>query len=65
MNEGTNMNDRLLTLDEIKSMFLVFLSEQTRIRRALSNQMVGSLYPSILDDEIHQLTLLRERLKSS
>jgi hypothetical protein len=39
--------------------------EQIEIRRDLMSQMVGTLYPSILQDEIIQLTKLFNKLKRS
>jgi hypothetical protein len=46
-------------------MTLKQVEEQIEIRHVLMQQMVGSLYPSILNDEIHDLYLMKAKLKEA
>ena len=51
-----NENPKMLSIDEIRQITDVnILSEQCKIRQKLIGQMVGSLYPSILRDEIDKI----------
>lgn len=46
-----------------KGLTLEQVEEQIEFRRVQMAQMVGWLYPSILGDEIHDLTMLKVQLK--
>lgn len=46
---------RMLSLDECKRLNTDGLYEQIKIRRELQNQMVGGLYPGIVEDEIYEI----------
>lgn len=56
---------RLKMMQEIRAKAdLTEVLEQTEMRKALVNQMVGTLYPSILRDEILELMKLERQLKN-
>lgn len=55
----------LLSKDEIKNQILDLLSNQIAQRRNMMNQMVGTLYPSILHDEIDYLQTLISNVKAT
>lgn len=55
---------QLLDVPKCKDLSVTALKEQIELRRKLINQMVGSLYPRILEDEIEKLQEYIERLET-
>jgi hypothetical protein len=48
--------------EEFDSLTAVQIHEQIAVRQAMMQQMVGTLYPSIVQDELNLLYKLRGRL---
>ena len=55
----------MLTKDEIKSQILTLIAEQIEQRKKMMQQMVGTLYPGILADEIDYLHTLVSNIKAT
>jgi hypothetical protein len=53
----------ILRMDQIQSQLLQLLADQIQARKDMMNQMVGSLYPSILQSEIWQLITWKDGIK--
>lgn len=59
------MSERYAARTFWQGMDLKQVEEQIEIRHAMKQQMVGWLYPSILDDEIRDLYLMKAKLKEA
>ena len=53
----------MLSLPTFKEILTTQIQEQINLRRRMISEMVGSLYPGILADEIVALNEMREKLK--
>jgi hypothetical protein len=51
------------TLVEIKETLVQILDAEIQTRKELLDKMVGQLYPSIVNDELYKLRLLKEKIK--
>lgn len=56
--------NRLLSMAEIQKQIVENLNQQIQTRHTTMDQMVGSLYPSILADEISLLIAWRDSFKT-
>jgi len=55
---------RLIKIEEALKLPIEGINKQIEVRKHLINQMVGTLYPSILWDEIEKLEDCLEELKN-
>lgn len=49
--------------DEVRAELLAIIDQEIVAHRQMMSEMVGTLYPSILQDEINKLRDLREKIK--